>query len=334
MRNYIREVINRYADGRYPEEVDREFRSWLLDKENAGRKESELRNLWDTTDADTTQGYDRSLRLMRRLTGIESRRRARRLHVRLTAWRVAAAIALLIVSAALWLIPGHLSLGGDTRQPDLLQAYSPKAELQTILLPDGTEAMVNAQSTLLYPEQFTGSTRSVYLIGEANFKVSPDSLHPFIVKSADFQVTALGTEFNVAAYPDEDEVTATLLSGKVLVEYDNLSQRRTLSPGQQLAYSRSTRSARFGDADTDDATAWQRGGIVMRSMTADEIFTRLGRKYPCTFIYSPHSLKSDRFTLTFAGDASLQEVMDIIVRVMGDITYRIDGDRCYITPHR
>ena len=45
---------------------------------------------------------------------------------------------------------------------------------------------------LLYPEKFTGETRSVYLIGEANFKVKPDKKHPFIVKANDYQVTALG----------------------------------------------------------------------------------------------------------------------------------------------
>ena len=57
--------------------------------------------------------------------------------------------------------------------------------------------MLNSKSTLFYPESFNGKTRSVYLIGEGYFKVRPDKEHPFIVKGADFQVTALGTEFNV-----------------------------------------------------------------------------------------------------------------------------------------
>lgn len=69
----------------------------------------------------------------------------------------------------------------------------------------------------------------------------------------------------------------------------------------------------------------------MRGLTPDEIFTLLGRRFPYTFVYSPHSLKSDRFTLTFDADASLPEVMGIISKVMGDIKYRIEADRCYIT---
>lgn len=203
--------------------------------------------------------------------------------------------------------------------------------MQTITLPDGTVAMVNANSTLLYPETFSGSERCVFLSGEASFKVAHDAEHPFIVKSSDFQVTALGTEFNVTAYPEEEEITATLVSGRVKVEFDKLSRCENLEPGRQLVYNRSSRKASVVDADISDVTAWQRGEIVMRGLTPDEIFTLLGRRFPYTFVYSPHSLKSDRFTLTFDADASLPEVMGIISKVMGDIKYRIEADRCYIT---
>ena len=44
------------------------------------------------------------------------------------------------------------------------------AEIRELTLPDGTYVMLNSKSILLYPEKFTGETRSVYLIGEANFK--------------------------------------------------------------------------------------------------------------------------------------------------------------------
>ena len=84
-------------------------------------------------------------------------------------------------------------------------------------------------------------------------------------------------------------------------------------------------------SDMQDVTAWQRGEIVFRSMTMEEIFTRLERKYPYTFVYSFHSLKSDRFNLTFGQNASIEEVMDIIARVTGNLDYKIVGDKCYLT---
>lgn len=327
MKNPVRDVIDRYVGQEYPADIDQKFRSWLTDSERAAEKERELSRLWNETDSASIPDLEQSMDRMRRLTGISDRRALRRLRRHLTVWRAAAAVVVIAAAAAALIIPsGFLA----PTQPDLLQAYIPKAEMQTLTLPDGTVAMLNANSTLIYPQEFSGKERCVYLTGEADFKVKPDPKHPFIVKTADFQVTALGTEFNVSAYPEEDEITATLLSGKVRVDFDNLSRSQTLAPSRQLVYNRSSRKATTRDADLSDVTAWQRGEIVMRGMTPDEIFTRLARKYPYTFIYSPHSLKSDRFTLTFTADASLPEVMTIISKVMGDISFRIEADRCYI----
>ena len=80
-----------------------------------------------------------------------------------------------------------------------------------------------------------------------------------------------------------------------------------------------------------DVTAWQHGEIVFRSMTLEEIFTRLERKYPYTFVYSFRSLKEDRFNLTFGQNASIEEIMDIVARVTGNLDYQIVGDKCYIS---
>lgn len=328
MKNPVGEVIDEYVAHEYPQEVDCEFRSWLTSESHSEEKERELSRLWAHTEGSTTRGFEESLGRIRCLTGISERRKVRGLRRRLRAWRVAAAIVAASMAGGAVMLPGLLN-----QEPgaDILQAYIPKAELQTLTLPDGTVAMLNSNCTLLYPDRFTGSERCVYLSGEANFKVKADPEHPFIVKTADFQVTALGTEFNVAAYPDESEITATLIEGKVKVDCNNLTCSHTLAPNEQLVYNRNTRTATVNRADISDVTAWQRGETVMRSMTADEIFRRLGRRYPCTFVYNPSDLKSDLYTLTFAADASLPEVMDIIKRVMGDISYRMEGDRCYIT---
>ena len=66
-------------------------------------------------------------------------------------------------------------------------------------------------------------------------------------------------------------------------------------------------------------------------LTLEEIFTRLERKYPYTFVYSFRSMKEDRFNLTFGQNASIEEIMDIIARVAGNLDYQIVGDKCYIS---
>lgn len=327
MKNYIHDIIDRYIKHDYPKEVDRDFRVWLTDQEHADEKENQLNKLWESTESVTTPGYDRSLERMHEFTGMGTRRKMRALRSRLILWRVAATLLIALSSVSIY-------LALQNRQaPDLLQAYIPTAETRNITLPDGTQVMINSQSTLLYPQQFTGDTRCVYLVGEADFKVKRDEKHPFIVKTSDFQVTALGTEFNVTAYPNEEEVTATLISGSVLVEYNNQQEQKILEPNEQLAYNKSTCSGNVLRPDMQDVTAWQRGEIVFRSMTMEEIFTRLERKYPYTFVYSFRSLKKDRFNLSFDPNASIEEIMDIIARVTGTIDYKIVEDKCYLT-HR
>lgn len=193
------------------------------------------------------------------------------------------------------------------------------------------QVQLNSKSTLLYPKQFTGKERCVYLVGEANFKVKPDKKHPFIVKSDDFQVTALGTEFNVSAYPENQEISTALLSGSVLVEWGNLTQRTVLQPDEQLTYDKENRQFRVVHPDMADVTAWQRGELVFNEMTVEDIIRVLERKYNYTFVYSLNQLKKDRLSFRFKDKAPLAEVMDIIVDVAGNLKFKIEGDKCYIT---
>lgn len=75
MKNYIRDVIDRYINHDYPKEVDQDFRTWLTDEERADEKDHELNQLWEATESATTSGYRHSLERMRELTGIGTRRR-------------------------------------------------------------------------------------------------------------------------------------------------------------------------------------------------------------------------------------------------------------------
>lgn len=94
------------------------------------------------------------------------------------------------------------------------------------------------------------------------------------MKGADFQVTALGTEFNVNTYSENDEVYTTLVSGSVKVEYDNLISSVILKPNQQLSYNKLTKKSRLQQSQVDDVIAWQRGELVFSDAHLEDIFTK------------------------------------------------------------
>lgn len=240
-------------------------------------------------------------------------------------WQSVAAVLVIAVgllAARLWMRPSY--------SIDLIQQYIPVAEMRNLILPDGTRVQLNSKSTLIYPERFTGDDRSVYLVGEANFRVKPDADHPFIVKSDDFQVTALGTEFNVTAYPEQTEIQAVLLSGSVQVDFDAMSQSLRLQPSQQICYHRGSHRYHVERPDLDDVTAWQRGELVYSSQTVLEIIRRLERRYDYEFVYSLSSLKDDRYSFRFHKDATLQAVMEVITDVTGYLTFEIRGKQCIL----
>ena len=67
----------------------------------------------------------------------------------------------------------------------------PRGESFKVVLCDGTEVWVNANSNFVYPTAFIGNERIVTLEGEAYFKVAKDAKHPFIVKTKSVQTLSL-----------------------------------------------------------------------------------------------------------------------------------------------
>ncbi len=329
MKNYFQKILSLFVNHDYPTATEEHFYRWLADSEHANEKDKALHELWVTCQKQgESTDWQKSLEQWKRANGFVQPSRPTRTIGRvlpLRLWQSAAAVLLIVsISLVYWLNRV------EKTEVDLVQQFIPTAEMKIFFLPDGSQVQMNSRSTLLYPQQFNGKNRSVYLVGEANFKVKPDKEHPFIVKSTDFQVTALGTEFNISAYADAKEISATLIEGSVLVEYDNLTQRTLLQPNEQLIYHKGTHSHTIGTINIDDVTAWQRGELIFREMTLHDIITVLERKYDYQFIYSLHSLKKDRYSFRFKDEASLPIVMDVIVDVVGNLKFRIQGDKCYI----
>ena len=325
MRNFFQKILILFTGNNYPEATQNEFYQWLVDEDHASQKEDALRELWNKAQRQkNVKGMQKSYERLKKQEGIPTvpkERRIRPIHI----WQSAAAILFLLLASSV-----YLSTVGTKAETDLLQQYIPIAKMRSLTLPDGTKVQLNSKSTLLYPQNFTGKNRSVFLIGEANFKVKPDKRHPFIVKSNDFQVTALGTEFNVSAYPENPVLAATLISGSVLVEYNDLKSQVILKPNEQLAYNKDTRRHCLDNPDMKEVTAWQRGELVFREMSVKDIITVLERKYPYTFEYQLKNLKEDKYSFRFKDRAPLSEVMDIIVSVVGQMDYKIKGDHCYL----
>ena len=108
---------------------------------------------------------------------------------------------------------------------------TPRGMDYKVILADGTEVWLNAESRIEFPSNFQGNERRVSLQGEAYFKVARNEQSPFIVSTEQMEVRVLGTEFNLKSYSNE-AAHVTLVKGSVEVG------DKRLTPGQDAWYDR------------------------------------------------------------------------------------------------
>jgi transmembrane sensor len=160
-------------------------------------------------------------------------------------WRLARIAAVLIVTFLLgFLASGRFSLLDKIgNNPDFFVVEAPLGAKSIVTLTDGTKVWLNAGSKLRYGKNFNQQNRDVYLQGEAFFNVAKSKKLPFFVHSAGMTVEAVGTAFNVKAYPEEGYTETTLVEGIVSIEKTGNNggkERIMLYPNQKASISYGT----------------------------------------------------------------------------------------------
>jgi ferric-dicitrate binding protein FerR (iron transport regulator) len=112
--------------------------------------------------------------------------------------------------------------------------YVPAGQRAEITLEDGTKVWLNANTTLTFPNQFSGETREVSINGEGYFDVVSNKLKPFIVKTNKYNVKVWGTKFNVMAYSSNGNFETALFEGSVEVLKTGVEKGMLIKPDQRI----------------------------------------------------------------------------------------------------
>lgn len=135
---------------------------------------------------------------------------------------------------------------------------TPKGRRFSIRLPDGSQAWLNAASSITFPTAFVGEERSVHITGEVYFEIAHNAKMPLKVKvNNDLEIQVLGTSFNVRAYQNDSSINTTLLEGAVRVSAHKRLQ--TLRPGQQTQVTPDGEIKLVNNADIEKVMAWRNG---------------------------------------------------------------------------
>lgn len=183
----------------------------------------------------------------------------------------------------------------------------------SVVLPDGSRAWLNAESSLKFPTAFAQNERKVTITGEIYFEIMPDKQKPFLVDVRGVQlIKVLGTHFNVNAYGDEIAVTTTLLEGSVMISPANTNDKTVrLKPGDQASLSGKGTIQVEEDVNTEKVIAWKNGFFQFEKASIKTVMKQLSRWYNVDVAYE--GVSSDQ---TFSGkinrSVNASEVLEIL----------------------
>jgi ferric-dicitrate binding protein FerR (iron transport regulator) len=155
------------------------------------------------------------------------------------AWRWKAAIAagiigILLTLALLYYRNSSAQLGENT-PATVKEVVTHRGNRSKVVLPDGTQVWLNADSKLEYKSNFGKSNREVNLSGEAYFDVVKNEQLPFLIHTKKIKIKVTGTAFNVKAYPGEALSETSLIRGRVEVTVTGRpDEKYVLKPNEKI----------------------------------------------------------------------------------------------------
>ena len=198
-------------------------------------------------------------------------------------------------------------------------------------LPDGSHIVLNSGSKVTYPDKFRNGKRDISLQGEAFFKVVRDEQKPFIVHTGHMRTQVLGTSFNIQAYPNEQTMRVSVLTGKVAVSLykDSIDstpqQQQLLTVNEQVYFDRITGAFEKQYVSAMPSVAWTEGKLILRNVSFLEIAHTLERWYNVRIELHPTTGESCRFTANFGENTTLNDVLEML-RITNHIQYSIEAN--------
>ena len=210
---------------------------------------------------------------------------------------------------------GELIYSGDSKEVIYNTVYTPKGRQFQLALPDGTKVWLNAGTTIRYPLLFRGNERKVELNGEGYFEVAQNPAMPFkVVVSKKAIVEVLGTNFNIKAYDNEENIAATLLEGRISVSCND--HTALLDPGQQALIQGDVKVV--NNADIEKVIAWKNNLFDFNDSDLGEVMRQLERWYDIDVVYTGQQPK-----LQFTGKINRNMTLKNLL-----VTLEVSGVKC------
>lgn len=305
-------LLGKYFSGDASPEEAMAVDDWVRQHPDHRRLYDEIAAAWDNAAGAPRYQLPDKAALLR-----EIKERATKQRPRITAWRMAAALLLLLGAAVLYFL---LRPAGHKSAPLVIRQTTTGIYRDT--LPDHSLVVLNSHSSIKY---LPGETRQIQLTGEAWFNVTSDPLKPFIVSVGDLRIEVLGTAFNVRQLPGAIEVAVS--SGAVKVSRGDTAI--TVRAGQQLSYDISTQRFSMVNTFNPNETGYATRIFNFENASLKEIIAQLEKAYGIKVTLENERLGNCTMSSAFE-NKPIQYVFEVISITL-NVQCRFENDRVYIS---
>ena len=303
------DILIRYIDGMLTEEEAVEVKNW-----RAASLENEklLEQVYFTAQVASRLKVMRTVNPDEALSRFKSRihKKEKRLALRQVLGVIQRAAAVLFIPV--FLLSAYLFIQQGQGNVRTLAVRTNPGVVSAFDLPDGSKVWLNANSKLVYPTAFIEKERTVFLEGEAYFKVTKDA-KPFIVKTDYLQTKVLGTEFNVKSYTAEDS-HVTLISGKVQVRSHENARFVDLEPGKD-AMLLSDGLFEVKEVNSEAYTYWKDGYFYFDELPLADIMKSIGRWYNVNVTFRNKEAMAYRIHFMSNRQSGIEETIRLMNRL-------------------
>ncbi len=240
------------------------------------------------------------------------------------AWQSAAVLMVLVGIG--WLISNLSSSMNGNQLAHTIECS--KGDMVKMALSDGTYVWLNSDSKMKLRQDFSSTNRHMGLVGEAYFEVKSDSMHPFTIDVAGYQVTVKGTSFNLRHYPEENLFQTSLEEG--IIQVNAANRAITLKQGEQLNINTITGDEELVKRDDlQQYSAWRSGRLVFNNMPLESLVTHIERWYNHQIVINDEELLKQTFSGVLKHNKSIEHIMKVL-SLTHPIKYEIVEDTIYI----
>jgi transmembrane sensor len=188
-----------------------------------------------------------------------------------------------------------------TNEPNDLTAKTTFGETRTLSLPDGSQVVLNANSSLTWKDAWTnGKDREVSLKGEAYFIVNEqgkaEHRDRFIVHTSDLDVEVLGTRFNVNTYRPQTQVILQKGSVEIKTSVNDKEKKYNLVPGQKAVFDRNNDNVQISQVNSNVYVGWKDNRFVFDQTPLSEVAIMLENTYGIKVIIEDKELRTKQIS--------------------------------------